>query len=181
MRRQRVSALVYGACAVFSAGLGIRWWALDGDAVLGGLFLVLAGLSVLAYRLLTQPLRRRARRDAERTAIASTTVPPGPDLPPGAGEIVVVRPAGYYVAVFRRYRVLVDGRPAGVVGRGETLRCPVSPGQHTVAARIDWSGSPEVSVDVPAGGRVTVEVEPAGDAFAGTFSPDRMLTLTVSP
>ena len=58
---------------------------------------------------------------------------------------------------------------------------PASPGPHIVAARIDWSGNPEVTVHVPPGGQVTLEVEPAGDAFAGMFSADKMLTLTVRP
>ncbi len=54
----------------------------------------------------------------------------------------------------------------------------VPAGRHTVEARIDWTGSPAADVDVPPGGTVTVVVQP-GDLFAGLFSTNRYLTLSV--
>jgi hypothetical protein len=136
-------------------------------------------------------VRQRARRDAERRASAAgsgsgTVAGPGQAAGPAAradepGEIVVRRPRGYHYAVFRRYRILIDGRAAGTVARGAELRTAVAPGSHTVVARIDWTGSPEVTVDVPPGRRVVLEVEPAEDPIAGMFSTDRALTLSVRP
>jgi hypothetical protein len=197
LSRRRVLVLVYGGCALASAAFGLAWWAYYGDAVLGGFFLVLAALSVVAYRLLTQPLRRRVEREAERRAMApgrptATWVPTdaaapgakpsaGGEPPDQAGHISVERPRGYYVAVFRRYKILIDGKKVGAVKRGKTVSFAVIPGPHVVAARIDWSGSPQVTVHVPPGGQITLDVEPAGDAFAGMFSADKMLTLTVRP
>ena len=199
MRRQRLYALVYGGFAVASAGFGVVWWIGADDAVLGGVFLLLAVLCIAAHRLITQPARQRARRAAERAAPAGAgehhDAPPGPVAAGGApplssdpgsveqhgGVIVVERPRGYHYAVFRRYRICIDGRTVGRLRRGEIRFFPVSPGPHTVSARIDWSGSPELVVDVPAGGRVALEVEPSEDPFLGAFSSDKSLTLTPVP
>ncbi|WP_147251470.1 hypothetical protein [Blastococcus sp. TBT05-19] len=198
MRRRRVYGLLYGGCAVFGAAFGVAWWAYYGDAVLGGFFLGLAALSVLSYYLVTQPMRLRAKRDAEREATAAVELEPAssadsadsqvkatgyapPGLGPASGEIIVERPKGYYVAVYRRYRILIDGRKVGAVKRGETLRTTVTAGPHTVAARIDWSGSPAVEVNVPPGGQVALDVEPSNDPFAGMLSSDKMLTLRLKP
>jgi hypothetical protein len=197
LSRQRVLLLVYGGCALAGAACGLAWWVYYGDTVLGGFFLAVAALSVVAHRLLTQPLRRRAEREAERRAMApgptattwvstdstaSGTEPAvGGELSDPDGQIAVERPGGYYVAAFRRYRIMLDGKKVGALRRGETVSFPVRPGPHIVAARIDWSGSPDVTVHVPPGGQVTLEVEPAGDAFARMFSADKMLTLTVRP
>jgi len=198
MRQRRVYALIYGGSAAFSAAFGVAWWAYYGDAVLGGFFLVLAALSVLSYYLVTQPMRLRAKRDAAREATAAVELEPAssidsgksqvkatgyapPELGTTSGEIIVGRPKGYYVAVYRRYRILIDGRKVGALKRGETLRTTVTAGSHTVAARIDWSGSPAVEVNVAPGGRVALDVEPSSDPFAGMFSTDKMLTLRVKP
>jgi hypothetical protein len=194
--RQRVLALVYGGCTVASAVVGLAWWAYYGDAVLGGSFLVMAVLLLAAYRLLTQPQRRRVQRAAERAAMGSDpagaqrptelTEPraqPAMDdgLPHQTGQITVERPGGYAVAILRRYRIHIDGVRAGAVRRGQSVSFTVPPGPHSVAARIDWSGSREVIVHVPPGGHIKLDVEPAGDSFAGLFSADKMLTLTVRP
>ena len=192
--RQRVLVAVYGGGALVGAAFGTVWWIHYGDPVLGGFFLVLAALSAATHRLVTQPLRRRAERDAERTATTSAPATTrGPTDPTGAeadpdgsderpdltGRITVARPDGYYVAVLRRYQIRVDGETVGAVKHGQSVSFTVTPGPHTVAARIDWSGSPEVTVHVPPGGAINLDVEPAGDAFAGMFSADKMLTLTV--
>lgn len=195
MRRQRVYALLYGGCAVVGVAFGVGWWAYYSDPVLGVIFLVLAALAVLAYYLVTQPMRWRARRDtmaAVGNRSTGSADPPGlqaqvatghefEEPGPESGEIVVERPKGYYVAVYRRYRILIDDREVGAVKRGETLRTTVTTGPHTVAARIDWSGSPAVEVNVPPGGRVALDVEPSSDPFAGIFSTDKMLSLRFKP
>jgi hypothetical protein len=195
MKRQRVYALFYGGCASFSAAYGVGWW-VYGNPVLGGVFLALAALLVLSYYLVTQPMRLRARRDAKRETAAVAEVDsavstnsgakaqPEVEREPGepgskSGEITVERPTGYYVAVYRRYRILVDGREVGAVKRGETLRTTVAAGRHTVSASIDRSGSPAVEVNVPPGGQVALDVEPSSDPFIGMFSTDKMLTLRV--
>jgi hypothetical protein len=103
------------------------------------------------------------------------------ERPHEPGQITVERPSGCAVAIFRRYRILVDGKEAGTVKRDQSVSFTVAPGPHIVVARIDWSGSPETTVHVPPGGHIKLDVEPAGDAVAGMFSADEMLTLTVRP
>jgi hypothetical protein len=48
----------------------------------------------------------------------------------------------------RRYRVLIDGEPAGWIRRGTTEGFEVTPGQHVVQMRIDWCGSPPLTLEV---------------------------------
>jgi hypothetical protein len=48
----------------------------------------------------------------------------------------------------RQYRVLIDGQYVGRLPFADTADFDVQPGSHTVQIRIDWTGSPEVAVDV---------------------------------
>jgi hypothetical protein len=45
----------------------------------------------------------------------------------------------------RAYKVLIDGAEIGRIRDGETRDFPVSPGQHTVRVKIDWTGSEELT------------------------------------
>ena len=80
-----------------------------------------------------------------------------------AGHIVVSRPPGGYRDLLRRYEVEVDGVVRGSVARGERLEIDVPAGRHDVRAKIDWTGSPVVPVEVPPGQAVTLRVEPGGN------------------
>lgn len=51
----------------------------------------------------------------------------------------------------RDYTILVDGTPAGSIKDGETREISLSPGSHTVAAKIDWCSSPEVAINLVQG------------------------------
>ena len=52
----------------------------------------------------------------------------------------------------------IDGKPSARVGHGKTVEVVVSPGQHSVRARMDWHTSPTLQVSVPAGETVNVRV-----------------------
>ncbi|KAE8763606.1 hypothetical protein [Georgenia thermotolerans] len=84
---------------------------------------------------------------------------------PPSGRLVVHRPRGGWRDLLRAYVVEVDGVERGKVRRGERLELEVPAGDRRVRARIDWTGSPELPVRVPAGGAVEVEVTPGGNAF----------------
>lgn len=60
--------------------------------------------------------------------------------------------------IFRRIVIDIDGAPAVRVGHGKTVEVAVSPGEHTLRARMDWHTSPTIEVNVPAGETVTVRV-----------------------
>ena len=82
------------------------------------------------------------------------------------GTLVVRRPPGGWRDFARSYRIKVDGRHRGRVRRGRTLELTLPAGRHVVCARIDWKGSPELLIDVEAGGSVTCCVEPNGSAWS---------------
>jgi hypothetical protein len=80
------------------------------------------------------------------------------------GRIELRRETGHYRDRLRAYKVLVDGEPAGAIKAGETLTLPAAPGRHAVQLRISWCRSPELEVDVPAGGAVALRCRPGGSA-----------------
>lgn len=84
-------------------------------------------------------------------------------------HIIVSRPNGKYRDGGRRYRLLVDGDPAGDIGPGEELAIPASAGHHRVQARIDWTGSPQVDVVVAPHQTPRLVVRPAGSAAMAMF------------
>lgn len=48
----------------------------------------------------------------------------------------------------RDFRIYVDGEKIGTIKDGETKDFVVSSGQHSIAAKIDWCSSPEVSFNI---------------------------------
>jgi hypothetical protein len=79
-----------------------------------------------------------------------------------SGQLVIERPTPAYRDLFRAYVIEVDGQRRGRVRLGRKLSIAVPPGRHRVQARIDWSGSVAVEVDVATGVEVRLIVEPAG-------------------
>jgi hypothetical protein len=82
----------------------------------------------------------------------------------------------------RSYVVEIDGEKVGRLRLGKRLVVAVPSGRHVVQARINWTGSPPVSVDVPEDGEIALTVHPAGSALdmSQVFSRDQWLTLRVS-
>lgn len=75
-------------------------------------------------------------------------------------------PSGGYRDSTRSYRVDVDGNNCGKVPSNGSVSVDVEPGHHTVRARIDWTGSPDLDVEVLACEEVHVDVLPGGGAFS---------------
>jgi hypothetical protein len=100
------------------------------------------------------------------------------------GTVIVHRPRGGWRDFLRAYRVQLDGVDRGKVRRGETLTLAVEPGQHWLRARIDWTGSPDVSLAVVEGSVHECLVEPGGSAFTAlsqVFGRADYLRLSVMP
>ena len=57
----------------------------------------------------------------------------------------------------RAYRILVDGVERAQLKAGDSIDIPVDAGSHTVAAKVDWCGSPTVSVTTQLGSTTTLE------------------------
>jgi hypothetical protein len=49
-----------------------------------------------------------------------------------------------YADMLRNYVVVLDGRPIGKIGDGETQNFDIKPGTHTLFMRISWTRSPKV-------------------------------------
>jgi hypothetical protein len=48
----------------------------------------------------------------------------------------------------RDYKIFIDGQQVGTIANGETKDFPSAVGQHIVTAKIDWCGSPDISIDL---------------------------------
>jgi hypothetical protein len=60
--------------------------------------------------------------------------------------LIVKRPKRSFDRV-RNYRIIINGEVIGTIANGAELRHPIDPGPHTLQAKIDWCGSPEVRID----------------------------------
>lgn len=101
-------------------------------------------------------------------------------------SVVVERPKrGRYLDWgdrWRSYWIDIDGRPVGKIRLGQRLVIPVTAGRHIVRARINWTGSPKVLVDLPGGGEVVLNVHNAGTPLntPQVLSRDKWLALYVA-
>jgi len=53
-----------------------------------------------------------------------------------------------YVNGFRAYKIFIDGVYHGKIKNGKTEEFEVENGRHTVCAKMDWVGSPDLIVEV---------------------------------
>lgn len=90
-----------------------------------------------------------------------------------SATIIILRPSGGWADALRSYGISIDGSRVGQVGPGERLILPVQPGMHIVRAHIDWTGSPELPLEVADGEEIELDVRPSGgslrlDRYFGT-------------
>jgi hypothetical protein len=118
--------------------------------------------------------------DAPAEGTPVPDLPPPPGSPP-PGQLVVRRSTSATRDLLRGYRIVVDGRRIGTLRRGNEVTVALAPGRHRVRATIDWSGSPELEVDLAPGRTVRLVVEPAGSPSQAdqTFSRKQWLSLRV--
>jgi len=74
--------------------------------------------------------------------------------------IVVLRPRMLWRDRLRKYEIHIDGAVRARITNGGRVSIEVPAGRHVVAVRIAWTGSPDVVVDCPAAGSVSLSVEP---------------------
>ncbi len=79
------------------------------------------------------------------------------------------RASGGYSDRFRAYRVLIDGREAGKLRRGQDLVVEVEPGTHEVHATIDWARSPTVSVTLGGGEEASLVCAPKANPLTALY------------
>ena len=66
-------------------------------------------------------------------------------------SIVSIARTSQWANRLRSVKVIIDGEVVGSVGDGETRDFTVSPGEHQVAAKLDWYRSRPVTVMVGPG------------------------------
>jgi hypothetical protein len=81
------------------------------------------------------------------------------------------------------YKVVVDGEEVGRIGDGDELDIPVSPGEHSLRLKIDWTGSKQLDFSLKKGEVRVFSSSPfTGPAFIALprsfFQHDRYITLT---
>lgn len=69
---------------------------------------------------------------------------------------VEVKRRSQYFAALRSVDIFVDDTKVGVVKNGESKAFELSPGTHSVYAKIDWCQSPANTVTVQAGETTTL-------------------------
>jgi hypothetical protein len=67
--------------------------------------------------------------------------------------------------LLRRYRVLIDDQPVGLLRVDETVSFEVAPGRHVVRIKIDWTGSPSLALELQGTQTVRLRCRPAHGAW----------------
>jgi hypothetical protein len=62
--------------------------------------------------------------------------------------ITIERQAGGQLDRARKYKVLIDGKKVGTIGKGKRVSFDVPRGSHEVMLKIDWARSEPLRVDL---------------------------------
>ena len=77
----------------------------------------------------------------------------------------VERAARGYRDWLRSYAVILDGRQAGRIKRGQAIEIAVSPGSHVAMLKLDWCSSPKLTFAVSPGEIAILACRPGGSAL----------------
>ena len=98
--------------------------------------------------------------------------------------IRVVRHAAFLDRL-RPYVVFVDGVEVGSIARDSVVDFHVPSGKLVIEARVDWGGSPPLTIEVAPRHRIDIEVanewDPLSALWAMTFRSGRYLTVRQLP
>lgn len=126
-----VFALAFAVWVTVAAGwvYGLPAWAL-----------VILSVVVLRTR---RPLRADSGRSADTSAPSGVPAQAGSAVPPVTGtEFVHVHREDWpWRDRFRSYKIVLDGEVVGKVRPGAEEVYPVEPGPHSLAVRVDFTGS----------------------------------------
>jgi len=64
---------------------------------------------------------------------------------------IMIRRTSQYVNRLRQINIFIDDQKVGGVANGESKAFEVTPGQHSVFAKIDWCKAPAIEVAISAG------------------------------
>jgi hypothetical protein len=95
---------------------------------------------------------------------------------------IVVRRPRDAVARLRSYKVLLDGKQVARLRSGSSAVVEAEPGRHVIQARIDWTSSPPLELQLAEAEHVTVECRSPAlgrAAYLGFVRPGAYLELRV--
>ena len=83
---------------------------------------------------------------------------------------------------WRAYRVMVDGNKVAVLNEGETRELTLSPGDHEVWIKLDWTRSPKIKLNLAEASRTHLQCRAGGSPWMepidASFRPTRYIELT---
>jgi hypothetical protein len=62
--------------------------------------------------------------------------------------IIKIQRTNDYINAVRNYRLFIDGQKIGTLSNGQRKEFEVSPGRHSLVAKIDWCSSPELVIQI---------------------------------
>lgn len=72
-----------------------------------------------------------------------------------------------YSDMLRSYRILINGKQAGTIGRNSVLEIQAPRGTITVEARVDWCRSEPLTIDAKSCQQIEIEVSNKRGLFGG--------------
>ena len=91
------------------------------------------------------------------------------------GSVTIERRRQIWRDFFRSYVVTVDGREVGKLRSGGKETFNLEPGLHEVRMKIDWCGSPTITVDGSADTQMICNSN--GTAFTAIFRTSEYISL----
>jgi hypothetical protein len=95
------------------------------------------------------------------------------------GSVTVKRRKAVWRDLLRAYTVTIDGKAVGKLSSGEEATFQLTSGPHEVRMKIDWAGSPGITVDGSAD--TALECDAAGNSLMAlidaVFRPGKYIAL----
>lgn len=93
-------------------------------------------------------------------------------------KLKIKRPRSFFsLDTWRAYRVYIDGQEVGKIGRGKEAEFTLSAGEHKIQLKIDWCGSPTLTVNLVEGQEKVLLGSCSGNGMTAIFSPNDYLSL----
>lgn len=83
----------------------------------------------------------------------------------GTGTVSISRIRGRWAWRLRSFRILVDGQETTRIHWRETVHLPLAPGRHTLQARCDTTGTPQITITLDPGSTKHLFLRPNADSW----------------
>lgn len=87
-----------------------------------------------------------------------------------------LRRISQWLSVFRKFRVLLDGREIGRIKRGATKTYEIAPGEHELIVKIDWVSAEPVTFRCEPGEHVRFVCGHPTPSWRAVLSPSQLVS-----